>query len=319
MSVATFEHVEGYRSELRAHCYRMLGSAFDAEDAVQETLLRAWRAVERFEGRTTLRGWLYRIATNVCLKMLEKNKQRRQTPYLSAPAANDFPGEPATEISWLEPYPTPDEQYEVKEATELAFVAAIAYLPPRQRAALLLTDVLGWSAAETARTLETSTASVNSALQRARETLRKKTPLRDAVLAGSSASERELLDRYIGAWQKADITGLVAMLKRDAIFSMPPRSEWYRGRDQIREFLEWVMPRTGFAEMRMIPTRANCQPAALVYGRKSAGALWEPHAVHVLTVANGEIDVVNNFMDRTLFALFDSDRRAIDLSASDRP
>jgi RNA polymerase sigma-70 factor, ECF subfamily len=236
--------------------------------------------------------------------MLKKNAKRRLTPYLSSPAASDYPGEPATEIAWLEPYPTPDEQYEVKEATELAFVAAIAYLPPRQRAVLLLTDVLGWSANETARTLETSTTSVNSALQRARETLRKKKPPADAPLTRSVLGEPELLDRYIDAWQKNDVPELVALLKRDAIFSMPPRIEWYQGRDQIHEFLAWAIRQTGFTETRLLRTRANCQPAATFYGRRSPDAAWEPHAIHVLTVENGEIAVVNNFMDTRLFALF---------------
>jgi RNA polymerase sigma-70 factor, ECF subfamily len=303
MSAATFEHIETYRAELKAHCYRMLGSAFDAEDAVQETLLRAWRSVERFAGRTTLRGWLYRIATNVCLTMLEKNKKRRLTPYLSGPAATDYPGEPASEVTWLEPYPTPDEQYELKEATELAFVAAIAYLPPRQRAALLLTDVLGCSASETARTLETSVASVNSALQRARETLRKKMPPRDSV-AQTFTHDHELLRRYMTAWENGDVAGLAALLKRDAIFSMPPRPEWYQGRDRIHEFLVWAIAQTGYREVKFVETRANCQPAAAFYGRAAPNVSWEPHAIHVLTTEGGEIAVVNNFMDTALFGLF---------------
>jgi RNA polymerase sigma-70 factor (ECF subfamily) len=304
MTAATFEHVETYRPELRAHCYRMLGSTFDADDAVQETLVRAWRSVERFEGRTTLRGWLYRIATNVCLTMLEKNRRRRITPYLSSPAATDYPGEPASEVAWLEPYPTPDEQYELKEATQLAFVAAIAYLPPRQRAVLLLMDVLGWPANETARALETSIASVNSALQRARETLRKKAPQAQTELKPGAVSEQELLARYIQAWEASDMRALAALLKRDAIFSMPPRREWYQGRDRIHEFLEWAIAQTGFTKIKMLPTRANCQPAAAFYGRASADAAWEPHAIHVLTIVNGEIAVVNNFMNRSLFAIF---------------
>ncbi len=304
MTAATFEHVETYRAELRAHCYRMLGSAFDADDAVQETLVRAWRSVERFEGRTTLRGWLYRIATNVCLTMLAKNNKRRLTPYLSAPAATDYPTEPEPELAWLEPLPTPDAHYELKEATELAFVAAIAYLPPRQRAALLLSDVLGWSANETARTLETTAASVNSALQRARETLRKKSHLLQAAPKTNAIREQELLARYMRAWEANDMEGLAAILKRDAIFSMPPRSEWYRGRDQIYEFLVWAMRQTGYTEVKMVPTRANCQPAAAFYGRTSADAPWEPHAIHVLTVQHDEIAVINNFMDRGLFGLF---------------
>jgi RNA polymerase sigma-70 factor (ECF subfamily) len=236
--------------------------------------------------------------------MLKSNEKRRLTPYLSSPAATDYPGEPVPEVAWLQPYPTPDEQYELKEATHLAFVAAIAYLPPRQRAALLLTDVLGWSASETARTLETSVASVNSALQRARETLRKKTVRQDAMLRSNPAVEQDLLARYMHAWDTSDFPALAALLKRDAIFSMPPRMEWYQGRDRIHEFLVWALVQTGFTETKMLPTRANCQPAAAFYGRTSADAEWEPHAIHVLTIENGEIAVINNFMDSALFTLF---------------
>jgi RNA polymerase sigma-70 factor (ECF subfamily) len=236
MIAATFDHIELYRPELKAHCYRMLGSPFDAEDAVQETFLRAWRSSEKFEGRTTLRGWLYRIATNVCLTMLSRGKTKRLTPYLSSPAATDFPRGPSREVSWLEPYPqtfltevpdtasAPHARYEQKEATELAFVAAIAYLPPKQRAALLLHDVLGWSAQEAARALETSTASINSALQRARETLRKKLP-EDYTAArrpATTQAQSDLLAQYVKAWDSHDMRALVKLLKDDAILSMPP-------------------------------------------------------------------------------------------------
>lgn len=302
MTAATFEHVESYRSELKRHCYRMLGSAFDAEDAVQETLVRAWRSVKQFEGRTTLRGWLYSIATNVCLTMLEKSKRRRNTPFLAWAPATDYPGAIPTEVAWLEPYPTPDEEYELKEATELAFVAAIAYLPPKQRAALLLSDVLGWSANETARALQTTVASVNSALQRARETLRKKSSTAQAP--HPSVDERELLGRYMHAWERKDMRSFAALLKDDAIFSMPPRPEWYQGRDRIHEFVEWALDQTGYTEIKMVPTRANSQPACMFYGRARASDPWEAHAIHVLTIEHDRIAVVHNFLNPALFSLF---------------
>ena len=316
--IASFDLIEDHRVELKAHCYRMLGSVFEAEDAVQEALVRAWRFSDRFEGRTTLRGWLYRIATNVCLTMLEGRKAKRLTPYLSVPPASDYPqGEPP-EGTWLEPYPqafldaipdsapAPHARYEQKEATELAFVAAIAYLPPRQRAALILHDVLGWSAHETAKTLASSVASINSAVQRARETLRKKLPEgRDALSRQRTSAKRaSLLERYVRAWDAQDLGGLVALLTDDATFSMPPRPEWYRGRDQILEFLHWAVRQTGFDRFHAVPTGANYQPAIVLFGKEPGDVEWRPHAVHVLTPSGERIAVIHNFMDPQLPTLF---------------
>jgi RNA polymerase sigma-70 factor (ECF subfamily) len=318
MTAATFDDIELYRSELKAHCYRVLGSAFEAEDAVQETFVRAWRSSERFEGRTTLRGWLYRIATNVCLTMLSRQKTKRLTPYLSSPAATDFPRGPSREISWLEPYPqtflneapdsapTPHARYEQKEATELAFVAAIAYLPPKQRAALLLQDVLGWSAQETANTLETSVASVNSALQRARETLRKKLPQDHSTLRKptTTQAQSDLLARYVKAWDSHDMRALVTLLKDDAILSMPPIPQWYQGRDRVIEIFEWGIAQMDFVDWRAVPTAANYQPAILLYGRERESPGWIAHAIHVLEIRDGQIATLHNFMDRGLFKLW---------------
>jgi RNA polymerase sigma-70 factor (ECF subfamily) len=318
MTATTFEHFETHRAELKAHCYRMLGSAFEAEDAVQETLVRAWRFSSRFEGRTTLRGWLYRIATNVCLTMLGRAKSKRLTPYLSAPPATDYPQGAPPEVAWLEPYPqtfldeipdkdlAPHARYEQKEATELAFIAAIAYLPPRQRAALILHKVLGWSAQEIAKAIETSPAAINSTLQRARETLRKKLPADRASLRkrDTNVEQSELLAKYVSAWERQDIPGLTALLQEDAIFSMPPRQEWYHGRDQIAEFLEWAVAQTEFAAWRAVPTAANYQPAIVLYGKGALDSEWHAHAVHVLTLCDGGISVINNFMDPAIPGLF---------------
>jgi len=318
VTAATLEHIDLYRAELKAHCYRMLGSTFEAEDAVQETFVRAWRSSDRFEGRTTLRGWLYRIATNVCLTMLARAKAKRLTPYLSSPPATDFPHAATREVTWLEPYPqkflddipdsapAPHARFEQKEATELAFVAAIAYLPPKQRAALILHDVLGWSAQETADALEASPASINSALQRARETLRKKLPSdRDTLrIRDTNKEQSELLARYIEVWEAQDMKALVALLKDDAILSMPPRPEWYQGRDQIAEFLQWAIVQTGFAAFRAVPSAANYQPAMVLYGKETESSRWHAHQVHVLTVRDGCIAIVNNFMDPAVLRLF---------------
>src|SRR5262252_4448331 len=241
--------VEPYRPELRLHCYRMLGTIDDAEDLVQETFLRAWRAVDRFEGRASVRSWLYRIATNACLNALaSRARARRVLPEAVGPQAVEMPrGEPATEIPWLEPYPDaalegvpdtapgPDARYEMREAVQLAFVAAIQHLSPRQRAVLLLRDVRGWSAAETAGLLDSSATSVNSALLRARATIERRFPDgRPGALPPQDERQRELLDRYVRVWDAADVDGLVALLREDAVIAMPPWPHWYRGHEAIR-------------------------------------------------------------------------------------
>jgi RNA polymerase sigma-70 factor (ECF subfamily) len=239
---------EPLRRELKVHCYRMLGGLHDAEDAVQETYLRAWRSFDDFDGRGPFRAWAYRIATNVCLDALAGRKRaKRFLPDQRAPATLEMPdGTPATDVAWLEPYPDsqmesvaddapdPEARAASRQAVRLAFVAAIQQLPPRQRAVLLLCDVLGWSAAEAAGLLGGSIASINSALQRSRETLQKRDPERRAPAAPApNAMQRELLGRYVRAWEALDVDGLVSVLKEDATYTMPPLPQWYAGRAPI--------------------------------------------------------------------------------------
>jgi len=314
--------VEPHRPELRLHCYRMLGSLDDAEDLVQETFLRAWRAVDRFEGRASVRSWLYRIATNACLNALaSRATARRVLPEAVGPPAVEMPGsEPATEIPWLEPYPDaalegvpdtapgPDARYEMREAVQLAFVAAIQHLSPRQRAVLLLRDVMGWSAAEAAQLLEASVMSVNSALLRARATIERRFPDgRPGALPAQDERQRELLDRYLRVWDAADVDGLVALLREDAVIAMPPWPHWYAGRDAIRAFFAWIWPpggpRTG--HLRLVPTAANAQPAFAVYRPDDRSGSLEAHAIEVLTIRQGAIAAITHFRDPRVFARFD--------------
>src|SRR5690348_14902337 len=247
------------RRELKVHCYRMLGSVHEAEDLVQETLLRAWRGFDTFDAGGSFRAWLYRIATNACLNALESRKRaQRLLPDQIGPAATGMPAGPATEVAWLEPYPdsgligvvdeaaNPEARYTSREAVKLAFVAAIQQLPPRQRAVLLLCDVLGWAAAEAATLLGGSTASINSALQRARETLAKRYPDGRPVEAPRpDATQQMLLDRYLLAWEGLDLDSFVSLLKEDATYTMPPLPQWYAGRDAIRAFFGWAWKRYG--------------------------------------------------------------------------
>ena len=237
-----------YRGELYAHCYRMLGSAADAEDALQETLLRAWRGLPRFEGRSSVRSWLYKIATNACLRAIER-RPRRVLPVDYGPAADphDGPAEPVTEAVWLEPYPdarlglgsdpaSPEARYEQREGVELAFIAALQHLPARQRAVLILRDVLGFSARETATALETTPVSVDSALQRAHKTVDQRLPEQSQQATLRSLSDdalRQLVQRYVTAWERNDVDAVVAMLAQDAKLAMPPLPTWYRGREQV--------------------------------------------------------------------------------------
>src|SRR5688500_1806982 len=248
---AAFRHVvEPHRAGLLAHCYRMLGSAADAEDALQEALLRAWRGLPAFEGRSSLRSWLYRIATNVCLKLLER-RPRRVLPLDYGPPADPHtaPDAPREEIPWLDPYPdaavadgpaTPEARYEQRESVELAFTAALQHLPERQRAVLLLRDVLGFSPAEIADALDATPASVYSMLQRAHETVDRRLPARSQQTTLRALGDRELrgiVDRYVRAWEDGDVGALTAMLTADATFAMPPRPSWYRGPEAIGAFL----------------------------------------------------------------------------------
>jgi RNA polymerase sigma-70 factor (ECF subfamily) len=295
----------------------MSGSLHEAEDLVQEAYLRAWRSFDGFDGRGSLRAWLYRIATNTSLDALAKRKaQRRLLPEQHGPALNRPPeGAPPTEIAWLEPYPDseieavadaapgPEARYAARESVRLAFVAAIQDLPPRQRAALLLTDVLGWSAAEAATLLGGTVASINSALQRARETLAKRyAGGRPLAAPQPDAAQQTLLTRYLKAGEGHELDDFVALLKEDATFTMPPWLEWFAGREAIRAFFTVAWQACG--GLKLVPTQANGQPAFAVYARQGDGTLVA-HGVQVLTIEDGEITSVTAFLDCPhLFAAF---------------
>jgi RNA polymerase sigma-70 factor, ECF subfamily len=298
-TTAGVEELEQYRRELTAYCYRMLASPFAAEDAVQETMLRAWRAWDRFEGRSAVRSWLYRIATNVCLDMLQ-GRDRRARPMDLGPA-----GEPIAEnlhtpdVPWLQPIPDPADEAVEKETIKLAFVAALQHLPPKQRAALILCEVLRWSAAEAAELLETSVASVNSALQRARATLE----TAEAPSATPADVDAELLERYVHAFEAYDMEALTALIQEDATQSMPPFDLWLRGRDDI--FTWWWGPGIGCKGSRMLPAgSANGSPAFGQY-KPSADGGYEPWALQVLEIVDGRVAELSFFLDtKTLFPLF---------------
>jgi RNA polymerase sigma-70 factor (ECF subfamily) len=309
---------EPFRAELQLHCYRMLGSVHDAEDLVQETLLRAWRGVGKFRARTSFRRWLYRIATNACLNALASGaRARRVMPEHQAPPADEMPGpEPPVEIAWLEPYPDaalerirdtmpgPDARYEMREAVQLAFIAAIQLLPPRQRAVLLLRDVLGWSADEAARLLDASVASVNGALQRARAMLAQRLPAgRPRSTVAPTEEQARLLERYMRSWERADVAGFVALLRDDVVFSMPPWPQWYAGRDTVARFFEWVARPGGRAPFRLLPTAANGQRAFAFYSR-FGGTAWRPHSIQLLDIDGGTVAGMTSFVMPSLFAAF---------------
>jgi len=297
-----------YRRELLAHCYRMTGSVHDAEDLVQETYLRAWRAYHSFEGRSSVRTWLYRIATNVCLTALE-GRQRRPLPTgLGAPASDPTVKVAENgEVPWLEPVPDvvlegadPLAVVTDRDTIRLAFVAALQHLPARQRAVLILRDVLRWKAAEVAEALETTTASVNSALQRAHATLEKANLSEDTV-AEPTADQKEMLDRYVQAFWEKDIEAIVSMLTKDAIWEMPPFPGWYQGAEAIGRLIDTQCP-GGSHDMRMLPTRANGQPAFGLYMRSIDGS-FRPFHLQVLTLGPDGVQHVGAFFDRSLFAL----------------
>ena len=304
---AAEQELEQHRPELTAYCYRMLGSPFEAEDAVQETLLRAWKSLDRFEGRSSLRSWLYRIATNVCLDLLD-GKERRARPMDLGPA-----GEPVIEnlhtpeVPWLQPVPDslvadPAEAVASRETIRLAFVAALQHLPPRQRAVLILCEVLRWKASEVAELLETSTASVNSALQRARATL-EQVELTPETTSGEP--DRELLERYVKAFEDYDVEALTDLIHEDATQSMPPFDLWLSGRDDI--FAWWFGAGIGCKGSRVIPagSTANGSPAYGQYKPKENGEGHEPWALMVLEFSGGRIAEFTFFLDvETLFPLF---------------
>jgi len=294
-----------HRSELTAHCYRMLASPFEAEDAVQETFIRAWRGFDRFEGRAALRSWLYRIATNVCFDLLEGRK-RRARPMDLGPSREPVLENASIlpEVTWIEPIPDPADVAVDRDTIRLAFVAALQHLPPRQRAALILCEVLRWKASEAAELLETSVASVNSALQRARATLDAADVEPAAVSAPASVEDREMLERYVKAFEAYDLEALTALIHEDAVQSMPPYDLWLSGRDDI--FAWWYGPGIGCKGSRVVPTRAaNGSPAFGQYKQSESGSGFDPWALQVLEIADGCIAELTFFLDtQRLFPLF---------------
>ena len=289
--------IEPHRAELHAHCYRMLGSAQDAEDALQDALTNAWRALPRFEGRSSLRSWLFRIATNACLKLIER-RPRRVLPMDYGPASDphDAVAEPLVESVWIEPYVV-DAEYEQRESVELAFVAALQLLPPRQRAVLILRDVLGFSGAEVAETLETTPASVYSALQRAHKTIdeRLPQPSQQATLRALGDERlRELVGQYVEAWENGDVDAVVAMLTDDITFTMPPRPTWYRGREAVARFLRDV-PMSSEFHWRMTRVAVNGQLAFAHYKLNPRSGDHRAHALSVLTLRGDRIADMTTF------------------------
>jgi RNA polymerase sigma-70 factor, ECF subfamily len=298
---ATADALEQHRRELTGYCYRMLGSAFDAEDAVQETMVRAWRSLDRFEGRSALKSWLYRIATNVCFDALA-GRERRARPMDLGPAQEPLLENLAElpEVTWITPLPTPEELAEQRDTLRLAFVAALQHLPPKQRAALILCEALKWQASEAAELLETSVASINSALQRARATLAK------ADLGASSELDdetRTLLDRYVSAFEAYDIDRLTELISEDAIQSMPPISMWLKGRDDL--FAWWLGAGIGCKGSKLVPVGlVNGMPGWGQYKPDPDGGR-EPWAVIVPEVSDGRIVELTFFLDtERLFPLF---------------
>jgi RNA polymerase sigma-70 factor, ECF subfamily len=323
------ELVETHRAQVHAHCYRMLGSLHDAEDAFQDTLLRAWRALPRFRADSSLPTWLYRIATNVCLDAIARRSPRVLPLDHGPPAGIDQdPGEPLDDAVWIEPYPdealgvadgyaAPEARYEQREAVELAFIAALQHLPPRQRAALILCEVLGFSAREVAEALDSTTASVNSALQRARRAIDERLPSQSQQLALRALGDegvRELVERFSSAFEGGDVEAIVAMLADDATFAMPPYSSWYRGRDAVAQ--SWLMPSDPDPRLRYVPTRANGQLALGAYSFDPQAGRYLPIALDVLTLRRGEIVGVTAFRSPEIFPRFglpeqiDEDRSA---------
>jgi RNA polymerase sigma-70 factor, ECF subfamily len=300
-------HAEPYRRELLAHCYRMTGSVHDAEDLVQETLLRAWKAYGKFEGKSSMRTWLHRIATNTCLTALE-GRQRRPLPVgLGAPSSNPTAELEQREVPWLEPLPdlTDDPSVIVgsRESVRLAFVAALQHLSPRQRAVLLLRDVLQWRSAEVAAAIGTTTTAVNSLLQRARTQLDTVAPSSDERLAAPESTEaQDLLARYIAAFETYDIDRLVELFTAEAIWEMPPYVGWYQGARDIVALIHQQCPAEHPGDMRLLPLIANSQPAAAMYMR--AGDHHVPFQLHVLDVIDGKVAHVVAFLDDSLFDKF---------------
>jgi RNA polymerase sigma-70 factor, ECF subfamily len=306
--------VEPRRGELHAHCYRMLGSVHDAEDALQDAMLRAWRGLSGLEDPKSLRAWLYKIATNTCLDAIAR-RPKRVLPVDYGPASDphDGPGEPVVESVWVEPYPdetlgledgyaAPEARYEQREAVELAFVAALQHLPANQRAALIMREVLGFSAREVAEALETTTASVNSALQRARKTVDERLPEQSQQATLRSLGDEgvsELVEGYVDAWQREDIEAVVSMLAEDATFSMPPLRSWYGGREALTAFMG-VGPLSGEWRWRPVRVRASGQEALAFYSWDTEQECYLPFALNVLTFRGERISDVTAFVTRSI-------------------
>ena len=302
------------RAPLIAHCYRMLGSLHDAEDVLQEALLRAWRGLPRFDGRSSIRTWLYRITTNVCLDAIAR-RPKRILPVDYGPSVENTPAAPVDGI-WIEPYPdgvlgvedgyaAPEARYERREAIELAFVAALQHLPPRQRAVLILREVLGFSAEEVAAALDSTTASANSALQRARKAVAERIPERSQQQTARSLGDarvRRLVERFGDAFERGDTRSLLALLAEDAVFSMPPYPGWCRGRDALAD--SWLMPGGPPPRLRYLPTRANGQPAVAAYVLSDDRTAYLPLALDVLTLREGSIAEITAFRTPELFPRF---------------
>ena len=314
--------LEPYRSELTGYCYRMLGSAFEAEDAVQETMVRAWRRFDGFEGRSSLRSWLYRIATNVCLDMTNTSQRRARPMDLSSPVSPLAPNlTTLPETAWVGPIPDarvlgagvgsasgadPADLAVARESIRLAFVAALQNLPPRQRAVLILREVLSWSAAETAELLDTSVASVNSAMQRARATLATADTQESEQIRPLDDGQRDLLARYLDAFERFDVDALAALLREDAILSMPPCAMWLRGIADLVAW--WTGPGSGCRGSRLVPLVANGAPA---FGQYRQGG-DEPWAVQVLDIVDGRLAGITAFLDTDrLFPLFELPPRLV--------
>jgi RNA polymerase sigma-70 factor (ECF subfamily) len=313
---------EPFRREIKLHCYRLLGSLHEADDLVQETWLRAWRSFSSFESgssdvRGSFRAWLYRIATNACLNALEscKSHQRYLPDQLGPAGPPKLEGGPALDVPWLEPYPdanlegfadtapNPEVRYTARESVQLAFVAVIQQLPPRQRVALMLCDVLGWASAEASSLLGASTASINSALQRARESLSQRySDHRPLIESQPTPAQQRLLGRYLQAWEQHDVDGFVAVLKEDATAVMPPWLQWFRGRQVIGTFFAAAWKTCG--GLHLVPTSANGQPGFAVYEFSAADNRWNASSIHVLTIENGAISAMALFLDPRLFKDF---------------
>lgn len=306
---------EPYAGAVRLHCYRMLGSLHDAEDAMQEVLLRAWRSLGSFRGDATFAAWLYKIATNTCLNALARRRRRAEIPLRPAAGPDD---PPTAEIPWLEPFPDrlldpadlecadPAARYATREAVQLAFIASLQHLPPRQRAVLILREALGWHASEVAELLETSVPAVNSALQRARATLEEKLPagsLERASLEGMPEEGADLFRRFVDAWEQGDPDLLASLLKEDAVLVMPPQP-WLSGRKAITEFARTGLAAEVLGRVRIIETRANAQPTFAAYLLDEAEGVYRAYGIMVLGVGDGLIAEITGFGDPTLFPFF---------------